>query len=90
MFADAEVKLPAGVGTSTPEEVAAAVVTGIERNKGEVDVAPLPMRLSTVFASLAPETAGASRAASARTRSRARWQPASATSAELSTQKSAC
>jgi uncharacterized protein len=58
MFADAGVKLPAGVGTSTPEEVAAAVVTGIERNKGEIDVAPLQMRLSTVFASLAPETAG--------------------------------
>jgi short-subunit dehydrogenase len=58
MFADAEVELPAGVGTSTPDEVAAAVVTGIERNKGEIDVAPLPMRLSTVFASLAPETAG--------------------------------
>jgi uncharacterized protein len=58
MFADAGVKLPAGVGTSTPDEVAAAVVTGIERNKGEIDVAPLQMRLSTVFASLAPETAG--------------------------------
>jgi len=52
------VKLPPGVGTSTPEEVAAAVVTGIERNKGEIDVAPLPMRVSTMFASLAPETAG--------------------------------
>jgi short-subunit dehydrogenase len=58
MFADAEVKLPAGVGTSTPEEVAAAVVTGIERNKGEIDVAPLPMRVSTVFANIAPEMAG--------------------------------
>jgi short-subunit dehydrogenase len=58
MFAEAEVKLPAGVGTSTPDEVAAAVVAGIERNKGEIDVAPLQMRLSTVFASLAPETAG--------------------------------
>jgi uncharacterized protein len=58
MFADAGVKLPAGVGTSTPDEVAEAVVTGIERNKGEIDVAPLQMRLSTVFASLAPETAG--------------------------------
>jgi uncharacterized protein len=57
MFAEAGVKLPAGVGTSTPEEVAEAVLTGIERNKGEIDVAPLQMRLSTVFASLAPETA---------------------------------
>ncbi len=58
MFADADVKLPPGVGTRTPEEVAAAVVTGIERNKGEIDVAPLPLRVSTVFASLAPEMAG--------------------------------
>jgi len=58
MFADAEVKLPPGVGTRTPEEVASAVVSGIERNRGEIDVAPLPLRISTVFASLAPETAG--------------------------------
>ncbi len=57
MFADADVKLPPGVGTRTPEEVAAAVVSGIERNRGEIDVAPLPLRISTVFASLAPETA---------------------------------
>jgi hypothetical protein len=52
------VKLPPGVGTRTPEEVADAVVSGIERNRGEIDVAPLPLRISTVFASLAPETAG--------------------------------
>jgi len=58
MFAEAEVKLPPGVGTRTPEEVASAVVTGIERNRGEIDVAPLPLRISTVFASLAPEMAG--------------------------------
>ena len=30
----------------------------IERNRGEVDVAPLPLRASTLFASLAPEMAG--------------------------------
>jgi short-subunit dehydrogenase len=58
MFAEADVKLPPGVGTRTPEEVAEAVVTGIEKNRGEIDVAPLPLRISTVFASLAPETAG--------------------------------
>jgi short-subunit dehydrogenase len=58
MFAEAEVKLPPGVGTRTPEQVADAVVSGIERNRGEIDVAPLPLRVSTVFASLAPETAG--------------------------------
>jgi short-subunit dehydrogenase len=58
MFADAGVKLPAGVGTRTPEDVAEATVKAIERNRGEVDVAPLPLRASTIFASLAPELAG--------------------------------
>jgi uncharacterized protein len=58
MFAEAGVKLPPGVGTRTPENVAAAVVTAIEKNRGEIDVAPLPLRLSTVFAGIAPEAAG--------------------------------
>lgn len=58
MFADAEVKLPPGVGTRTPEEVAEATVKAIERNRGEIDVAPLPLRASTIFANLAPELAG--------------------------------
>ncbi len=56
MFADTEVTLPRGVGTSTPEEVAEAVADAIERNRGEVDVAPLPMRLGATFAGIAPET----------------------------------
>jgi short-subunit dehydrogenase len=58
MFADAGVKLPPGVGTRSPQDVAKAVVRAIERNRGELDVAPLPLRVSTVFASLAPELAG--------------------------------
>jgi short-subunit dehydrogenase len=57
MFADSGVKLPPGVGTRTPEDVARAVVRAIERNRGEVDVAPLALRLSTVFAGVAPEAA---------------------------------
>lgn len=57
MFADAKVELPKGVGTSTPEEVAAAVLTAIEKNRGEIDVAPLPMRLGSAFAGIAPELA---------------------------------
>jgi len=59
MFADAGVKLPTGVGTSSPREVADAVVSAIERDRGEVDVAPLAMRAGALFASVAPETAGA-------------------------------
>ncbi len=58
MFADAQVKLPPGIGTRSPEDVARAVVQAIERNRGEVDVAPLPLRASTLFASVAPELAG--------------------------------
>jgi short-subunit dehydrogenase len=58
MFADAEVELPTGVGTRTPEDVADAVLGAIEKNRGEVDVAPLPLRISSTFAGLAPEMAG--------------------------------
>jgi short-subunit dehydrogenase len=58
MFADAGVTLPPGVGTRSPQDVANAVVRAIERNRGELDVAPLPLRASAVFASLAPELAG--------------------------------
>jgi uncharacterized protein len=59
MFAESGAKLPPGVGTSTPEEVAAAVVRAIERNRGEVDVAPLPMRLGVLFSGVAPGVAAA-------------------------------
>lgn len=54
MFADAGVTLPRGVGTRTPEEVAAAVVRAIEDDRAEVEVAPLPLRVGASFASLAP------------------------------------
>jgi short-subunit dehydrogenase len=57
MFADANVDLPPGVGTSSPDDVARGVVAAIERNRGETDVAPLPMRLMSGVAGLAPEFA---------------------------------
>lgn len=57
LFADAGVKLPPGVGTRSPDDVARAVLSAIERNRGEVDVAPLPLRLSTAFAGVAPDAA---------------------------------
>jgi short-subunit dehydrogenase len=57
MFADAKVDLPPGTGTSSPEEVAHAVVTAIEKNRGEIDVAPLSVRAVSMFAGLAPEFA---------------------------------
>lgn len=55
MFADAEVQLPNGVGTRSPEDVAKAVVHAIERNRGEVDVAPVSLRIGSAFAGIAPE-----------------------------------
>jgi len=47
--------LPRGVGTSTPEAVADAVVRAIVHDKGELDVAPMSMRAGTLIASVAPE-----------------------------------
>ncbi|MEA2478490.1 MAG: hypothetical protein QOJ07_412 [Thermoleophilaceae bacterium] len=44
MFADSGVKLRAGVGTRSPDQVARAVVQGIESNRSEIDVAPLTLR----------------------------------------------
>jgi short-subunit dehydrogenase len=58
MFAEANVALPRGVGTRSPEEVAAAVVRVIETNRAELDVAPLGLRVGAVFSGLAPGLAG--------------------------------
>jgi short-subunit dehydrogenase len=57
MFAESGARLPGWVGTVTPEQVAQAVVTGIERERAEIDVAPLGLRAGTLFGSLAPVTA---------------------------------
>jgi short-subunit dehydrogenase len=57
MFADSGVTLPAGVGTRSPQDVAAAVIHAIERDRAEVDVAPLALRLGAAFGSVAPAAA---------------------------------
>jgi short-subunit dehydrogenase len=57
MFARAGAALPKGVGTRTPDDVAAAVVRAIKRNPAEVDVAPLGLRAGAAFAGLAPQLA---------------------------------
>ena len=44
MFAESGAKPPPGMGTSTPQDVAAAVIKAIERDKVEVAVAPLQTR----------------------------------------------
>jgi short-subunit dehydrogenase len=55
MFHDSRAELPRFVGTSTPEEVAEGVMRAIERNRAEVDVAPLPLRAGAIAGGLAPE-----------------------------------
>jgi short-subunit dehydrogenase len=57
MFADAGAKAPPGMGTSSPEEVAAGVIKAIERDKMEVAVAPLRQRALAHFALANPSTA---------------------------------
>jgi short-subunit dehydrogenase len=57
MYAETGVKLPAGVSTRSPEQVAAAVIRAIERNPAEIFVAPLSLRLGAAFGSVAPAPA---------------------------------
>jgi len=57
MFAEAGVALPRGVATRSPQDVARAVVHAIERNRAEVDVAPLTLRAGAAMAGLAPQIA---------------------------------
>jgi short-subunit dehydrogenase len=59
MFADSGVRLPFGVGTRTPDQVAAAVISAIERNRAEVVVAPPALRVGAVLAGIAPELSAA-------------------------------
>ncbi len=57
MFHDTGSKLPPGMGTVAPDAVADAVVSAIERNRGEIDVAPVGVRVGAVAARLAPDLA---------------------------------
>lgn len=59
MFEDAGVKLPRGTGTKTPEHVARATLRAISRNRGEVDVAPLALKLGATISGIAPELSAA-------------------------------
>ncbi len=63
MYANTQIRLPRGVTTRTPDQVADAVVRAIVENRGEIDVASLTMRLGADFANFAPALAArASRA----------------------------
>jgi uncharacterized protein len=56
-FHDAGVELPPYVRTKAPEDVGRAVVEAIEKDRSEIDVAPLSMKLGTTLARLAPDAA---------------------------------
>ncbi|MDQ4047900.1 MAG: SDR family NAD(P)-dependent oxidoreductase [Actinomycetota bacterium] len=59
MFHDTGVRLPRGTGTRSPEQVAAAVLKGIESGRAEIDVAPLPQRAGGWIAGIAPSALAA-------------------------------
>jgi short-subunit dehydrogenase len=56
MLADSGVQLPRWVGTRKPDQVAEAVVRGIEQERAEIDVAPLSLRAGAFAGSVAPAT----------------------------------
>lgn len=58
MFADSKASAPAGMGTASPEEVGAAVVEAIEKDRGEITVAPRRQVALAKFAGRHPELAG--------------------------------
>jgi uncharacterized protein len=57
IYAESGVKLPLGLGTRSPGDVASAVVRAIERNRGEVVVASATQRGGAVIGALAPDLA---------------------------------
>jgi uncharacterized protein len=57
MFADSGAALPPGFRTVSPERVADATISAVERDRSEVTVAPLELRLGTTLAAVAPELA---------------------------------
>jgi short-subunit dehydrogenase len=59
MFHETGVKLPFGVGTKSPEHVANATLRAIERNRAEVVVAPVGMRIGAVLGGFLPDIAAA-------------------------------
>jgi short-subunit dehydrogenase len=54
MFADTGAATPGGVPTVSPDQVAAAVLRAIERDRGEINVAPLRLRLMCAVAGQFP------------------------------------
>ena len=57
MFHESGAKLPPGVGTKTPADVARAVVRAVEDDPAEIDVAPVALKAGAALAALAPGVA---------------------------------
>jgi short-subunit dehydrogenase len=57
MFAESGAKPPPGLGTASPQQVADAVISAIERNRMEVAVAPWRQRVLAHFALTSPRVA---------------------------------
>ncbi len=58
MFADSKASTPTGMGTASPQQVGAAVVEAIEKDRGEVAVAPFRQVQLAKFAGRHPELSG--------------------------------
>jgi short-subunit dehydrogenase len=54
MFADSGAELPRGVGSRLPEDVARAVIAGIDKGRAEVDVAPRSLAFGARLFGFAP------------------------------------
>ncbi|WP_431046426.1 SDR family NAD(P)-dependent oxidoreductase [Streptomyces sp. P1-3] len=59
MFADSGATLPAGVRTVSPRQVALATLRAVEQDRGEVNIAPLELRLGGAIGGLFPGLAAA-------------------------------
>lgn len=54
MFAENDMELPGFVGTNSPEEVGTAVLQGVQKNQGQVTIAPVLVKSSANLANFAP------------------------------------
>jgi uncharacterized protein len=59
MFADSGAKVRRGLGTSSPQDVADAVLHAVRKNPAEIDVAPLSMRAGARLFTTAPSIGSA-------------------------------
>lgn len=57
MYAETGAKPPFGMGTVSPEAVAASVIKAIRSNKAEIDVAPLGVKAGALIGSVTPALA---------------------------------